>query len=101
MELSQTNGIMEGYKGQCKSCPIEPYTEEGHRADSYGCLPSFAEMLKWQQDTGKIWACHSNPKKPCSGFIGVMNKDNIKWDLTKGLITEDDTLETIYEEHQH
>lgn len=85
------------YKGQCRCCPVEPYTEEGVMADSYGCLPSTGDMLKWQQETGKVWACHNNPNKPCAGFTGVLDKNGIEWNLDKGLITESHTLKDIYE----
>ena len=84
------------HKGQCTSCPVQPYTEEGMLADAYGCLPHYGDMLKWKDETGKVWACHSNPNKPCSGFTGVMDKQGIKWDLEDGLITEQCTLEEIY-----
>lgn len=82
---------------KCKSCPIHPETEEGVLADSYGCLPSYAEALKWKRDTGKIWACHSNPKKPCGGFLRAMGENGEAYDLSNDLITEDSTLEEIYE----
>jgi len=84
------------YKGQCKCCPIHPHSEEGMKADATGCLPSFYEMYKWQQETGKIWACHNNNKKPCSGFVGVLNEKGIDWNTNKGFITESCTTEEIY-----
>ena len=87
---------MCNYKGQCKSCPIHPHTEEGELVDSYGCLPSYRNMLKWQQETGKVWACHSNPNKVCSGFVGVLNERGIKWNKSSDLITEKTSLEEIY-----
>ena len=88
----------KNYKGQCTSCPVHPWTEAGVLADSYGCLPSVYDMSKWQRETGKVWACHSNPKKPCSGFVGFMKENNVKYDLSKRLITESCTIEEIYKD---
>jgi hypothetical protein len=84
----------------CKGCPINITTDEGERADSYGCLPCYGDALKWYNETGKVWACHANNTKPCSGFIIVAKKYgiDIKVDENTVLITEQTTLEEIYEQ---
>lgn len=84
----------------CKCCPINITTEEGEMTANASCLPSYADALKWYQETGKVWACHSNPAKACSGFLirakyyGI----NISVNESTKLITESTTLEEIYEE---
>lgn len=82
---------------KCKSCPMEITSEEGAMADAYGCLPTLSEVFKWYEDTGKVWACHNNPTKACQGFINVAKTKGIEVKGTE-LITEETTLEQIYEQ---
>lgn len=84
-------------KKHCKDCPMFQETEFAQQAVNYGCLPVYGEALKWKRDTGKIWACHCNPEKPCKGFTELMDKYKEPYDLNNDLITEDTTLEEIYE----
>lgn len=83
----------------CKSCPINITTHEGEMADFYGCLPSYGDAMKWYQETGKVWACHSNNKIPCQGFLIRANEYGIDIIVTPEteLITEDHTLDQIYQ----
>lgn len=82
----------------CKSCPINITTQEGEEADMYGCLPYYAKIMKWYEDTSKVWACHANNKKVCSGFIIRAKANGVKININENtkLITEDHTLEDIY-----
>ncbi len=84
----------------CTGCPIDIHTEEGDLISNYGCLPCFADVLKWYQETGKVWACHENNFKPCVGFLKLCKEKGIKISVNKHtkLITEDDSLEYIYNE---
>ncbi len=83
----------------CDGCPIDIHTEQGEIISNYGCLASFKEALTWYQDTGKVWACHEQPDKPCIGFLQLCKEKNIPISVNKNtiLITEQTTLEQIYE----
>ena len=84
----------------CKGCPINITTEHGAQADSYGCLPSYSDIIKWYRETGKLWACHEKPTKVCTGFLirAKANKESIKVNKNLPLITEQTTLAEIYDE---
>lgn len=83
---------------QCEGCPILIHTDYGEQVSSYGCLPCYADVLKWYQETGKIWACHENPEKPCTGFLKLAKSKGLKISVNKDtkLITESMDLEEIY-----
>lgn len=82
----------------CQGCPINIHTEYGEKISDYGCLPCFSDVLKWYQDTGKVWACHEMNTKPCTGFLKICKEKGIKISIDKNtkLITESMTLEQIY-----
>lgn len=80
----------------CRDCPIAQETEAGMIAADLGCLPSNEEVRKWFTDTGKLWACHSTPTKPCAGLLRDLIKKGATIDFSKELITEKSTLEEIY-----
>jgi hypothetical protein len=86
-------------KHQCNGCPINIISEEGENISNYGCLPCYSEAIKWYKDTGKVWACHENPAKPCLGFLTLAKKYGEKVSVNKDtvLINEQTTLEEIYE----
>ena len=71
--------------------------QEGLKADLYGCLPSFSDVFKWHEDTGKLWACHDRPDQPCMGLITRLKEKGIEYDINSPLITEKSTLEDIYD----
>ena len=81
----------------CIDCPVRGRTEHAEMAVNYGCLPSYGDMEKWYNETGKVWACHDNPKKVCGGFKQILfERENIKLPSKPILITEEMTLEEIY-----
>ncbi|MES2287298.1 MAG: hypothetical protein V4547_16520 [Bacteroidota bacterium] len=82
----------------CKGCPINITTEQGEKNSEY-CLPSYGDAVKWFQETGKVWACHANPKKACDGFLIRAKYYGIEIPIDEKtvLITEQTTLEQIYE----
>lgn len=82
---------------KCKSCPMYPETEEGMIADSYGCLPSVSDALKWKEDTGKVWSCHENTKRTCGGIVRIMDKRGISIPEQAILITENTSIKEIYD----
>lgn len=84
----------------CNGCPINIHTPEGEQISNYGCLPCYADAIKWYKETGKVWACHEQPTKPCIGFLKLAKKKGDKVVLTKTtqLITEGTTLQEIYNE---
>lgn len=87
----------------CKSCPINITTEEGEYADNTGCLASFPQAMCWYLDTGKIWACHSNTKKPCAGFLMRAEEflgKPIEIHGFETLITEQTSIREIYTDKQ-
>lgn len=83
----------------CNGCPILIHTLQGEIVSNYGCLPCYSEVLKWYKDTGKVWACHENPTKPCTGFLKSAKKKGENVVVTKDtmLITELMTIEEIYD----
>lgn len=80
---------------KCNGCPILPRSEEAEQILNYGCLTDWPEAKKWYLETGKTWACHSNPTKPCVGLLIRLKKENIPIKVNE-LITESMTLEDIY-----
>lgn len=85
---------------KCNDCPIIPESEHAFQIDSYGCLPSAADALKWYNDTGKAWACHARPTKVCGGLVRLLKANNIPYIPKLPLITEQTTLEEIYEDNE-
>lgn len=67
-------------------------TEIAMMSTDLGCLPSLYEAKKWHDETGKVWVCHDNPKRPCEGLVKLGGIDP----TGKPLITEGMTLEEIY-----
>lgn len=82
----------------CCGCPINIHTEEGETISNYGCLPCYGDVIKWYKETGKVWACHEQPSKPCFGFLKLAKEKGERITVNKGteLITEQMTLEEIY-----
>lgn len=83
---------------KCNSCPMYPETEEGHRADMYGCLPSVHDAITWYKETGKSWSCHSNNKRVCGGFLQALDSHKLEFIDKKPYITESTSLKEIYNE---
>jgi hypothetical protein len=83
----------------CNGCPINIHTEEGEIVSNYGCLPCYADVIKWYNDTGKVWACHEQPDKPCIGFLKLAKQKGIIVSVNKNtkLITDGMTIKEIYE----
>jgi hypothetical protein len=83
----------------CHGCPINIHTEYGEKISNYGCLPCYADVIKWYKETKKVWACHENPTKPCVGFLKLAKEKGEKVIVNKNtvLITEQTTLDEIYE----
>ncbi len=83
----------------CEGCPIDIHTEKGEEISNYGCLPCYADAIKWYKETGKVWACHEHSTKPCIGFLLLAKEKGEKVSVNKKtiLITEKTTLEEIYE----
>ena len=81
----------------CKDCPVEQETLISEQATSGGCLPDYWDMKKWFNDTGKVWSCHCNTKRPCNGFINRLRDwEGREVPNNPILITEETTLEEIY-----
>jgi hypothetical protein len=82
----------------CDGCPVEIHTEKGEEISNYGCLPCYADALKWYNETGKVWACHEEPTKPCIGFLKRAKHYKVKVSVNRNtvLITDNMTLEEIY-----
>ncbi len=80
---------------KCEDCPIIPETERAMNVVDWGCLPDKFQALEWYKKTWRLWACHDNPKKPCTGLIRVLKREWIKIDLSKPLITESTTKEEL------
>lgn len=89
---------MKFNKRSCKGCPINITTEEGDYANAIGCLPSYADVMKWYLDTGKVWACHEVPTSPCKGLLIINKQRNIPMSVNQNtiLITDTQTLDEIY-----
>jgi hypothetical protein len=83
----------------CNGCPINIHTEEGEKISNYGCLPSYGDVIKWYEETGKVWACHENNNNPCLGFLKLAKEKGKVVSVNRNtvLITENMTLEQIYE----
>lgn len=81
----------------CYGCPINVTSDKGDMNGNM-CLPSYGEAIKWYKDTGKVWACHMNPTKPCLGFLIVAKEQGKRVSVNKNtvLITESTSLEEIY-----
>ena len=62
-----------------------------------GGLPCYADVIKWWRETGKVWACHSNPSRPCVGFLQLDKEKGLVVNRNTVLITEGFTLEQIYD----
>lgn len=78
---------------KCNGCPVLVTSEEGDMNGNM-CLPSYGDVLKWYNDTGKIWACHKNPEKACVGFLIRLKIKNIPKNVV--LITEEMSIDEIY-----
>jgi hypothetical protein len=81
----------------CKDCPVVNETENSDKAINYGCLPDRWKAIKWFNETGKLWACHSIPTKACGGLLKILIDKGENIDFSKPLITEQTTLEEIYD----
>ena len=80
---------------KCNGCPILVTSEEGD-INGNTCLPSYSDVSKWYNETGKVWSCHEKNTQPCVGFISQSKKRGIELNLKAELITEYSTLEEIY-----
>ncbi len=88
-------------KNSCYGCPINITTEHGEYANNVGCLPSYADIIKWYKETGKVWGCHETAgKTPCLGFLKIAKGygEHISVNKNTILITESCTLEDIYKD---
>lgn len=83
----------------CDGCPIDIHHDRGDELSNYGCMPDYQQAKKWYLDTGKVWACHENNLYPCVGLLLRLKSDGIPISVNKKtiLITENQTLEEIYE----
>lgn len=70
----------------CNGCPINIQSEEGELINSYGCLPCYADTIKWYKDTGKVWACHEDTSKPCIGFLKLAKSKGEKVSVNRNTI---------------
>ena len=82
----------------CNGCPVNIQSEEGATINDYSCLPCWADAIKWYKETGKVWACHENPKSPCIGFLKLAKQkgEHVSVNRNTILITENTTIEQIY-----
>ncbi|GAB6989604.1 hypothetical protein [Paenibacillus pini] len=58
----------------CKHCPFA-FTDESEEVQNYGCLPTPWDIIQMKRKSGHNWACHSNEKKICSGFVKFAKED--------------------------
>lgn len=88
----------EGCGRECSDCPMatKKYSPGGEYGWNMGCLPGYEEASKWYAETGKSWACHANNRRPCGGFLNRSWVDGVEVSAG-GLITEDHSLEDIYD----
>jgi len=63
-------------KGMCPGCPWNYGDEATEIAYNLGCLPSIGEATASCKESGKAWACHSEPDKLCCGYA-AQEKDDI------------------------
>jgi len=81
----------------CIDCPIEVKSDTGDMVGNLGCLPTYSDAIEWFNDTGKVWACHANPKKYCAGLVNIAKRYGVDVPIENiELITEQHTLEDIY-----
>lgn len=52
----------------CTHCPFA-FTDESEYVQELGCLPSPWDIIKMKRKSDHNWACHSNEKVICSGFV--------------------------------
>ena len=69
----------------CNGCPCV-FTDESEKIQNYGCLPDHNDLVKKYLNNEGIWACHSNPKKPCGGLIQILKSNSIPMDKNNKLI---------------
>ncbi len=97
-QLEDSNFNYTKCKNTCGSCPFEFESESALWAQAGGCLPELYDVKKWYQDSGRIWACHSEPTTPCKGAIHNLRQIfniRVKLDKNKPLITENNQGDVI------
>lgn len=57
----------------CTHCPFA-FTDESDYVQGLGCLPSPWDIIQMKRKSGHNWACHSNEKTICNGFV-----EHIDW----------------------
>ncbi len=57
----------------CKCCPFA-FTDASEEVQNYGCLPTPYEIIQMKRKSGHNWACHSNEKRICQGFV-----EHVEW----------------------
>ncbi|AZV43637.1 hypothetical protein BAOM_3028 [Peribacillus asahii] len=72
----------------CECCPFA-FTDASEEVQNYGCLPTPYDIIQMKRKTGHNWACHSNEKKICKGFV-----DHVKWSQENAFADKLDDIDT-------
>jgi len=60
---------------ECEACPFNIFSERSMEANNLGCLPDYQNIIKDYYEKNKVWACHEQPEKECSGFVNYFREN--------------------------
>ena len=75
---------------KCNGCPMLIDHEEGEKLSNYGCMPDFPYVKEVYHKTGKVWSCHCDTSKPCTGFLRRMKYLGVSIGINKETILIDE-----------
>ena len=70
-------------KGACggEACPVNYGNEATEVSQSYGCLPSPADIIEMRALRGLTWACHDDTSKPCVSGVRLLKALNLPFKI--------------------